>query len=534
MADFLVVGSGATGVHSAQTLLERGHAVTLLDVGFERPQAPHPDTPFTRLKEALDDDGAYFLGVKGEAVVYPSPHSKPYGFPPSKAHVFRRPEGEGVVERGFHSMLSYARGGLAEAWTGGSYELRDEEFADFPFTGAELRPHYATVARRIGVTGEADDIQRFSPLTAPYLTPLEPDAHSAWLAARYAQRRARVNALGVHFGRSRVAVLSRDLGDRKACGELGRCLWGCPRGALYSPSLTLLELQGHPRFTYRPGVYVRRVLVDARGHATGVAAAPLGGGSEFEVRADRVLLAAGALATTQIYLETRLSRGEVDPSLPGLMDNRHVMVPFVNLARLGAKVELDSYQFHMLAMAIDTGDWRHDVHGQVSTLKSAAVHPVITQLPFDLAASRRVFQRMRAALGVANIWLADTRRDANRARLQPRENGAPLLVLEYGDDTRDLPDTERAVETTRRALRALGCLAPKGMAQVLTRGSSVHYAGTLPMSHDEQEHTCRRDGEVRGVPGLHVVDGAGFPWLPAKNITFTLMANATRIATELA
>ncbi|MFN8666663.1 MAG: GMC oxidoreductase [Gemmatimonadaceae bacterium] len=534
MADFLVVGSGATGVHFAQTMLERGHTVTLLDVGFERPPAPHPDAPFTRLKEALDDDGAYFLGANGEAVVYPTAHGKPYGFPPSKAHVFRRPDGEGVVERGFHPMLSYARGGLAEAWTGGSYELRDEEFSDFPFAPAALRPHYATVAQRIGVTGEADDIQRFSPLTAPYLTPLGLDPHSAWLMNRYAQRRARVNAVGVHLGRSRVAVLSRDLGGRRACGELGRCLWGCPRGALYSPRLTLIELERHPRFTYRPGIHVRRVLVDGRGHATGVVATPLGGGSEMEIRSDRVILAAGALASTQIYLETRLARGEDDPSLPGLMDNRHVMVPFVNLARLGAKVELDSYQFHMLAMAIDTGDWRHDVHGQVTTLKSAAVHPVIAQLPFDLATSRRVFQRMRAALGVANIWLADTRRDANRARLRRRPDGPPLLVLEYGDDARDLPETERAIETTRRALRALGCLAPRGMAQVLPRGSSVHYAGTLPLSDADREHTCRANGEVRGIPGLHVVDGAGFPWLPAKNITFTLMANAVRIAAELA
>ena len=30
--------------------------------------------------------------------------------------------------------------------------------------------------------------------------------------------------------------------------------------------------------------------------------------------------------------------------------------------------------------------------------------------------------------------------------------------------------------------------------------------------------------------GLFVVDGSGFPFLPAKNPTFTLMANASRIA----
>lgn len=530
MASILVVGSGATGVHFAQSMLERGHDVTLLDVGFERPLPPQPAASFAALKEELDDDGAYFLGRRGEAVVYPSAHAKPYGFPPSKAYVFRRSPGEEVVERGFHPMLSYARGGLAEAWTGGSYELRDEEFGDFPFDGGAMRPHYATVARRIGVTGAPDDLQRYSPLTAPYLAPLEPDAHSAWLAERYSQRRDRINALGFHLGRSRVAVLSRDHGGRQACGELGRCLWGCPRGALYRPSLTLAELLTHPRFTYRPGVHVRRVLLDAQNRALGVVAVPVDGGSETEIRSERVFLAAGALASSQIYLETLVARGETDPSLPGLMDNRHVMVPFVNLRRLGARVETASYQFHMLAMAIDTGDWRHDVHGQITALKAAAVHPIVAPLPFDLATSQRVFRRMRAALGVANVWLSDTRREVNRARLEQRVGAAPKLVLEYGDDAHDLRQTERAVDTTRRALRELGCIAPKGMVQVLARGSSVHYAGTLPMTGDELEHSCRVDGSVRGMLGLHVVDGAGFPWLPAKNITFSLMANAVRIA----
>ncbi|HMN08003.1 MAG TPA: GMC oxidoreductase [Gemmatimonadaceae bacterium] len=533
MARYLVVGSGATGVHFAQTLLDRGETVELVDVGFERPSAPLPDTDFSHLKERLDDPEAYFLGEQGEAVVYPSPAAKPYGFPPSKGHVFRRPAEVSITERGFSPMVSYARGGLAEAWTGGSYELRDEELADFPFDGAALRPHYATVARRIGITGVADDLGRFSPLSAPYLPPLPMDAHSAWLHARYDERRARLNAAGFHLGRSRVAVLSRDLGTRRACGELGRCLWGCPRGALYTPSLTLADLLAHPHFTYRGGMLVRRVLTTAHERAIGVVAVPAEGGEEVEFRADRIVLAAGALATTQIYLQTLAALGMDEVVLPGLMDNRHVMIPFVNLRRLGADVQLASYQYHMLALALDTGHWRSDVHGQVSALKAAAVHPIVHSLPFDLRTSLRVFRRMRGALGVANIWLSDTRRRENVARLEPRRDGTFRLVLEYGDDTSDLSATRDAIRRTRAALGALGCIAPSGMAKILPRGSSVHYAGTIPMIDEAREHTTGPDGAVRGFSGLYVVDGAGFPWLPAKNLTFTLMANATRIASDI-
>lgn len=533
MARYLVVGSGATGVHFAQTLLERGEQVEMIDVGFERPASPLPDADIDALKDELPDPERYFLGERGEAVVYPTPSAKPYGFPPSKAYVFERPGALQLRERGFSPLLSYARGGLAEAWTGGSYELRDEELADFPFAPSELRRHYATVAARIGVTASKDDIERFSPRSAPYLEPLALDQHSAELHARYDARRDRLNADGFYLGRSRVAVLSHDLGTRRACGALGRCLWGCPRGSLYVPSLTLAELLTHPKFHYRPGLVVSHVVRAPDGRATGVEATPVGGGSAVRFGAERVILAAGALATTRIYLQTLAADGRAPVHLPGLMDNRHVMVPFVNLRRIGRDVELASYQFHMLAMALDTGHWRTDVHGQVSTLKAASVHPILHALPFDLRTSLRVFRRLRAGLGVANIWLADSRRDANVAFLQHHRDGSTRLALEYGDADHDMAATRVAVARTRRALRTLGCIAPDGMVKVLARGSSVHYAGTIPMSARDEEHTTRADGSVRGVPGLHVVDGAGFPWLSAKNITFTLMANATRIANSI-
>jgi len=529
---YLIVGSGATGVHAARTLLDRGETVEMLDVGYERPAAPLPGADFSALKERLDDPERYFLGEAGEAVVYPAATAKPYGFPPSKAYVFRRPGDVRIHERGFAPMVSHARGGLAEAWTGGSYELRDAELADFPFDGAALRPHYATVAERIGITAAPDDLARFSPLSASYQTPLPMDEHSAALHGRYEANRAAINARGFYLGRSRVAVLSRPLGTRGACDALGRCLWGCPHGALYAPSLTLAELLTHPRFTYRPGLLVRRVLLTAGARVVGVEAVPVGarGGPGIEVRAERVILAAGALATTQLYLQTLAAQGRPEVSLSGLMDNRHVMVPFVNLRRIGRDVALASYQFHMLAMALDTGDWRTDVHGQVTSLKAASVHPIVHSLPFDLRTSLRVFRRMRAALGVANIWLADTRREGNVARLQRMIDGSTQLVLEYGDDGHDLRATHDAISRTRAGLSAMGCLAPKGMARILARGSSVHYAGTIPMTHASHEHTSSVGGEVRGMPGLYVVDGVGFPWLPAKNLTFTLMANATRIA----
>jgi choline dehydrogenase-like flavoprotein len=44
--------------------------------------------------------------------------------------------------------------------------------------------------------------------------------------------------------------------------------------------------------------------------------------------------------------------------------------------------------------------------------------------------------------------------------------------------------------------------------------------------------TCSKYGQSHDVENLYFADGSTFPQLPAKNITLTLMANATRIAEE--
>jgi choline dehydrogenase-like flavoprotein len=64
-------------------------------------------------------------------------------------------------------------------------------------------------------------------------------------------------------------------------------------------------------------------------------------------------------------------------------------------------------------------------------------------------------------------------------------------------------------------------------------GSSIHYAGTLPMKKDPGRYETDVDGRLSGTKHVYVADGACFSALPAKNLTLTIMANAMRIATRL-
>jgi choline dehydrogenase-like flavoprotein len=525
--DVTVIGSGASGVHFALTALELGRSVRMIDVGRAARAPVLPEASLNQLKAGLPDPVQYFLGRRFEAVLLPGVTEEYYGIPPAKDYVFETPDGFGHSSAGFAPLFSFAQGGLGEVWTGGYYPLTAEEIADFPFAHADLLAEYGQVARRIGITGEADDLARFMPVHEHLQPGLRLDAHSVRLLERYARVRDVLNRQGTFVGRTRVATLSQPLGHRLPCDYTGRCLWGCPRGSLYTPSQTLRECLAHPAFEYVPGVEVRHLRVGDGGRVRAVVGQPVGGGELQEYAADRVALAAGALLSTRIVLSTVFHATGERVRLGGLMDNRQVLVPFVNLGMLGQPFSAETYQYHLLGMGLDAPSPRDYVHGQITTLKTALVHPLIQRLPIGLSSATRLFRAMHAALGLVNVNFRDTRRDNCFVEL---DEATERLRLHYEPAADEPGRVSAGLVRVRRALRKLGCVVPPGMAHVRPMGASVHYAGTLPMTRAAGPWTTTADGESRDLPGLILADGATFPFLPAKNLTFTLMANASRIA----
>jgi hypothetical protein len=183
----LVVGSGASGVHFALSLLRRGYAVVMVDAGRAGVPAIRPGATLNELKRSLPDPVSYFLGENFAAVVHPGCepeyYSNYYGVPPTKSAVFNIPATLHYEAEGFEPLFSFAQGGLAEAWTAGVYPLNDDELREFPFTYREIEPYYAEVAKRIGISGRDDDMARYFPHHDNLLPPLRLDRHSAELLA---------------------------------------------------------------------------------------------------------------------------------------------------------------------------------------------------------------------------------------------------------------------------------------------------------------------------------------------------------------
>ncbi len=527
-----VVGSGASAVHFALSLLERGFAVHMLDVGEDGEPLVAPEASFARLKWELADPARYFLGEDLRGVVMPDRPEPFHGIPPSKDHVLAKRLPFDLAARGFDARVSLALGGLASAWTAGCYPYNDRELASFPFGYAELGPYYDQVALRIGVSGSSDDLAEHIPLHRHLLEPLRLDDASQALLARYTRHRDSLRRRwGCTVGRARVATLTRDQDERHACRYLGRCIWGCPVAALYTPELTLAACKRFASFAYTRDCYVTHLEVDARRRVRAVVARPAAGGEPRSFPAQHVALGAGTLGSTRIVLESLFRISGERPVLPGLMDNRQLLMPIVIPSQIGRRFDPDTYQLNQIALGLDMPDSADRVHGLLTTLKATMIHPIVQALPLDLCTSLRLFRELHAALGLVNLNFSDQRRDQSYVRLEPRGENAPCaLEVRYAVAGGDEARVRGSLARVRGALLRLGAIALPGMTRIRAMGSSLHYAGTIPMSVEPRPLTVSRDCASHDFENLHLVDGATFPFLPAKNPTFTLMANAARIA----
>lgn len=528
-----IIGSGASGVHFALSVLKKGHAVTMLDVGYEAPSKVRPDETFNHLKCTLKDPVNYFLGEDFESVVSPDFDKEIYGFPPNKQYVFKHPAGFNESSDGFEPLFSFARGGLAQAWTGGSYPFDENDLKDFPFDYKDIGHYYGEIAERIGLMGDDDDLAQFYPLHKHLLPPLKFDAHSQLLVDKYHKKGAALNKkTGVYFGRSRVAVLSADKGGRKACDYSGRCIWGCPSDSLYVPALTLEECRSFDNFTYIPRRLVTHFTYGNDKRVTAVIARGLEDNQTVEfplVPSDTLVMAAGTLSSSMIYLESLYRETGDLVKLDGLMDNRQVLVPFINLSMIGKSFDPDSYQYHQLAVGYreDDGDY---IHGQITTLKTALMQPVLQTMPLDWKTATFLGRNLHAALGVVNLNYSDTRRPGNTVTLRPRTAGPSTLEIHYAPPEGERKKIAQSMKKVKKFMGGLGAIVPPGQAHTRPMGASVHYSGTLPMSVEPKPHTLSPNCKSHEFGNLYFVDGTSFPFLPAKNLTFTLMANAARVA----
>jgi len=528
--DVLVVGSGMSAVHAAQTLVEAGRDVTMVDAGS--PDARHsvevPERDFLWLRENDADQHRYFLGRGFEGVPWgPAANT----LTPSRAYIASGTERWSPLRSAtFHGLESLAYGGLGNGWGAGCAAYPDVELSEMGLDAPGIRVAYRVIADRIGVAARHDDA---TPVCSEGLgerqEPLRLDASIARIEAEYAKHRGALRRRGLVVGKDPMAVLTAPGGERGATSYTDMEFWTDHAKAVYRPWMTLDALRAGPHFRYEGGLHVMTVAESE--HRVHVTARPMAGGEDVRFAARRVVLAAGALGTARIVLRSRLADG----TLP-LLSNAYAVSACLHLRMLGRTLERERTSLGQLEMFHDPrGNGLGTRMVSLYTYRSLLLFKLVKEAPLAMADALPILRALSPALILATHNHPDHAAPGKHCRLVPDAESATGDALEVAWSPAP-GEVEQNAASEKAIAWGLGRLgAPVIRTQHMPPGSTVHYAGTLPFAEGAVVRG-RLDpaGRLGGTERVFVADGSGFRYLPANGHTFTLMANAHRVATAIA
>lgn len=489
-ADVVVVGSGAGGAVVAKELAERGLRVVVVEEGAYFTQEDFRG-PLTERMQKLYRDGGMTLAMGRPAVPIP---------------------------------LGKAVGGTTVVNSGSCFRTPDSVLHDWESKwGIEgvspeaMAPIFERVERILHVMPVPEDL----------------------LGENARLFRRGVKALGLHG-----EPIRRNIDGCRGCGV---CAFGCPSDAKQAMHLSYLPLAEDAGARIYARCRVTRILRE-RGRATGIEADILADGvpgngrpaaqGRLTVRADRVVLAAGAIHTPLIMMANGLAprRGPVGRGLR-IHPAGAVMAAFDE--------DVFGWRGTLQPWFMDAYQKSHgllfEVTSPIPGLSAAGLPGVGAALKQSLAEYRKI----------ASVGLFVAESSVGRVRRMP--GGYPLIT--YQLDSEDTRKLVHGIGIASEVFFAAGAreVYPgiaghsvlrdpseiAGLREAATKPAQLalagfHPVGTAAMGRDPERCAVDPWGESYTLSGLYVADASIFPDCVGVNPQITIMAMATRIAARLA
>jgi choline dehydrogenase-like flavoprotein len=317
------------------------------------------------------------------------------------------------------------------------------------------------------------------------------------------------------MGLPRLAVLPRPHGGRPPF-EFKSLEFFQESPSVYSPRHTLDELIASQSVDYRPRVLVTSFV--EREDEVEVCARRVDDDEVERFAARRLVLAAGAINTARVVLASENDR---ESELP-LLENPAVQIPFVLIESLGAALERSAFGLVGLNLVWDSQTYGALCQGSIMEVTAPARAEFFPSLPYVARSNMSLIRHLLPAMFVMQFYLPGDEQRPSRMRLLPDGR----LRVEATDGVVDLA----AAAPMFRFFRRLGAWSHPRLAVNVPTGHAVHYAGTLPMRESPGRYECTPEGRLYGTRRVYVADSATFAGLPAKNMSFGMMANAMRVA----
>lgn len=522
--DYIVVGSGCTGAMAAQTLVEAGVKVSMLDIGVSDTKYASiiPDKDYLDIRKNESQQYRYFVGDEAEGISWGKVKTGEHLTPPRK-HIMQLVEKYLPVESdSFSPMESLSYGGLGNGWGLGCCEFSKPEMDAAGLNFEHMQKAYTTVSARIGISGSKDDA---SPYTIGelnnYQAAPEMDRNFSMLFKKYNGRKNKFNSNGFYLGRPALALLTENLDGRKKYAYRDMDFYSDKDKSAYRPWITTDELRKKNNFNY---IGNRLVLsFKEQTDFTEVHCINTENNIPETFRCKKLILAPGVLGTARIVLRS-FNRENI--KLP-LLCNPYAYIPCIQPAMMGKAAEQKKMGFAQLSLFHDPGKNNFDVAmASIYSYQSLMLFRIIKEAPLNFRDAHLIMRYLMSGFIIMGIHHPEKRGHQKTIELI---NDPGSLTSDKLKATYILSEEEKEKINSRekkyvRAIRKIGAYAIKRINP--GNGSSIHYAGTLPFSNSNEDYTLKPNGLLNGTKNIFVADGSGFNYLPAKGLTFSLMANA--------
>ena len=551
--DVIVIGSGASGGWVAKELTERGVAVVMLEAG--PPRIPTRDFtehiwPYQLKFRGFGDQQRLLKNQPVQRLCYACDEYSHQFFVNDLEHPYTFP-----ADKPFMWIRGRQVGGRTFCWGRESYRFTDNEFKaasrdgygeDWPISYKEIEPYYDLVESYIGVSGSREGLPQMP--DGKFLPPMNLSC-GAVQAKEVIERK-----FGWCVMPDRVANLTVDHRGRPACHYCDQCQRGCHTASYFnSPSVTLPAAARTGKFTLVSDAIVSDLISDSSGRATGVHYIDRNSREHREAYAKVIVVAAGALESTRILLNSKSSAHPQGLGNSNGVLGHYLMDHFTLEGANGLMPNLQSSTRELvgrpcgflIAKYVNTATskpnernskflrgYRFDGDGSQELYGHAFLLP-----EFGDGWRKRVREEIPYGFGMEAQGECLPRYD-NFVKLDPNKKdawGIPVLHISasYGENEKAMAEAMRHdVIEILDAMNLADASPPR--QQISMFGKNIHECGTARMGSDPKKSVVDANCRVHDAPNVFVTDGAVFTTQGCYEPTLTIMAISARAGEHIA